>query len=277
MLGNIISAGSAIAGGLMGQSNVKKQNEATHANLLQQQKMQEEFAKKGIRWRVADAKAAGIHPIYALGATGASYTPTSANFAADTSLPNALASAGQDIGRAINATSSNTERASAFTRAAQALELERGQLGNDNLRLEIASKMARLRQDNAPPMPIGDRHMIPGQAQAPSGALVKDEALERTNPDPKNLHSEPGAVVDRGYMRTSGGLFPAPSKDAKERIEDNWYQETAHFIRNNLLPMISPAFNDPPRAPDKGMAWVYDPVYGYKQVPDKWHRRFLRN
>lgn len=36
---------------------------------------QKEFAQKGIRWRVADAKAAGLHPLYALGAAGAQHSP----------------------------------------------------------------------------------------------------------------------------------------------------------------------------------------------------------
>jgi len=38
--------------------------------------LQKDFAQHGIRWRVEDAKAAGIHPLAAVGAAGASYSPS---------------------------------------------------------------------------------------------------------------------------------------------------------------------------------------------------------
>ena len=34
--------------------------------------LQREFAQNGIRWRAADARAAGLHPLAALGSSGAS-------------------------------------------------------------------------------------------------------------------------------------------------------------------------------------------------------------
>lgn len=58
-------------------------------NLYQQQQifnknanLQREFAQNSIQWRVNDAKRAGIHPLYALGAQGSSYTPQSLDFQA---------------------------------------------------------------------------------------------------------------------------------------------------------------------------------------------------
>lgn len=50
-----IGAGASLAGGLLGGSK---------------QKIDYRGAKKGIRWRVRDAKAAGIHPLFAMGAPG---------------------------------------------------------------------------------------------------------------------------------------------------------------------------------------------------------------
>lgn len=49
-----------------------------HSVEMQQDKniaLQREFAQHGIRWRVEDAKAAGVHPMYALGAGGAAFAP----------------------------------------------------------------------------------------------------------------------------------------------------------------------------------------------------------
>lgn len=40
--------------------------------------LQREFAQMGIRWKVDDAKAAGLHPLYALGGSGAAYAPAPA-------------------------------------------------------------------------------------------------------------------------------------------------------------------------------------------------------
>lgn len=40
------------------------------------QGLQREFAQMGVRWRVQDAVAAGLHPLYALSSGGAAYSPT---------------------------------------------------------------------------------------------------------------------------------------------------------------------------------------------------------
>lgn len=272
MLPALIGAGASIIGGLINKSSADDSRRQQEAHSLRQEALQREFAQSGIQWRVEDAKKAGIHPIYALGSSGASYSPVSANFQADTSLGSALAQAGQDISGAMQKTQTAGGRIDAFTSAAQKLQLERGTLENEILKTELASKTARLNQSNGPPMP-GSAYLIPGQTQS---GVIQEQPMQRVTPG-AIPHQEPGATTDAGHLRTSGGLFPVPSKDAKEKIEDNWYQETAHFIRNNMLPMISPAFNDPPHKPDPGKAWVYDPIYGYKQVPDRWLNRFFRN
>lgn len=79
---------SAIAGAasLLGGESANRQ--AARA-AREQAALQREFAQKGIQWRVADAKAAGIHPLYALGAQTNSYQPVSRAF------QNSLGDAGQ--------------------------------------------------------------------------------------------------------------------------------------------------------------------------------------
>lgn len=267
-LGDVVSAAGSWFGG-------ERDAEISQQAALQNIQLQKEFAKNGISWKVNDALRAGVHPLAALGAQTQSFSPVSisSNFA------ESMGKAGQSLGRAVNAVMSTPERASAASKAAEALTLEREGLQNELLRTQIASAKATLTQGGGnPPMPINQRYLIDGQGNAVTGPLVKDKPMERTPSDPAQPSAEPGAVTDVGYSRTSGGLFPIPAENVKERIEDNWYQETMHFIRNNLLPMISPAFNDPPKAValGKDKAWVYDPVYGYKQVPNKWHRKFFR-
>lgn len=46
------------------------------AQRMQNYEMQREFAQNGIRWKVADAQAAGLHPLYALGGGGAAFAPS---------------------------------------------------------------------------------------------------------------------------------------------------------------------------------------------------------
>lgn len=144
MLGSIISAIGGIAGGFLGNSAAKDQ-----------MAMQKQFAQNGIRWKVEDAKRAGIHPLYALGAPTMSYSPVATG-------DYGVSQAGQDIGRAIDQTRTQPERADARF---QALALENQQLQNDSLRMDIASKTARLAQQTGPALPGGPR-AVDGQGDA---------------------------------------------------------------------------------------------------------------
>lgn len=58
----------AVAGALIASKSAKKQQQANT-------EAQREFAQKGIQWRVDDAKAAGVSPLYALGGSGAAFSP----------------------------------------------------------------------------------------------------------------------------------------------------------------------------------------------------------
>lgn len=140
MLGSIISTVGNLLGGLLGRQS---QSEANAQNIA----LQKQFAQQGIRWRVEDAKAAGIHPLYALGANTHSFAPT---VVGDTSLPNALAQSGQDIARAVDAKRTAGEK---FNVMYEALQLKRMELENTLL----ASQIAKINQAGHPPgMPGGD-------------------------------------------------------------------------------------------------------------------------
>lgn len=93
-----IGAASSLLGGLFGNKSNKKAQANADA-------LQREFAQHGVRWRVEDAKAAGLHPLYALHSGGASFSPVAAMGAAqDTSgSGKALADMGQNISRAMMA------------------------------------------------------------------------------------------------------------------------------------------------------------------------------
>lgn len=62
-------------GSLMGMAGAADANRTSERMARDQMRLQREFAQKGIQWRVEDAKAAGLHPLAALGANPANYSP----------------------------------------------------------------------------------------------------------------------------------------------------------------------------------------------------------
>lgn len=239
MLGNIISAGANLLGGVLG-SKEKDKDRA----------LQKDFAQQGIRWKVEDAKAAGVHPLYALGANTVSYSPV----AGSSDLSSGLAAAGQDVGRAVNATQTQGERVSGVV---QSLQIKRMELENQLL----ASQIARVNQaGSVPPMPTpGDRYLIEGQPNSP---LVQTSPMGRQTSAPEAPHQEPAAVADIGFSRTPGGWAPVYSKDVKDRLEEDFIGSLAWSVRNRLLPALSSTNYDPPAGVElaPGEQWVYDPI-----------------
>lgn len=135
MLGEIISGIGSIAGGLFGRSSAEKANKR---NI----QLQKDFAQKGIQWKVADAKAAGIHPLAALGAQTVAFSPS---VVGDNSLATGISQAGQDIGRAVNSTRTQDQRINAVQRTASTLALEGQALDNRGKEIQnalLASKLA---------------------------------------------------------------------------------------------------------------------------------------
>lgn len=259
--------------------------------------LQREFAQNGVSWRVADAIKAGLHPLAALGGTGASFSPmahisggsptqagnaqgSSSGFAAspsaipDHAMGNALHSMGSDISRAMLQTANSSTRNDTYTAATQALTLQNQGLQNELLK----SQLARARQNSSPSMPTNERYLVDGQGQTSNRpGLVESKPMERTPGAPEALHSEPAAVTDVGYARTvSGGYTPVPSKDVKERIEDNLILEAIWAFRNNLMPSISNHNFAPPPVPLKqGHHWTFNPfAQEYRQQPSRFHERF---
>lgn len=250
MLGNLISGGMTLIGGLLGQNKQDKIAEENRA-------FQREMAETGVQKRVADAKAAGIHAAAALGAQIASPAPISVG----DSLSPAMHNAGQDISRAINAGASPDTRANAtFTAAQQALALERAGLENAEIR-------TRLIRQNAPGTPpatpsLDQRWGIPGQGNIPiPGSLVTENPMGRSV-DPAGPYSEPGHVADTGYTLTpSGNYAVVPSKEAQERMEDQAIPQLMWALRNMFLPeSMGGERSHPPF--DHGPGWTYNPFAG---------------
>lgn len=166
MIGDLISAGSRLVGGFLDSATADRNRESQEAMADRNIAKQEQFAREGIRWKVHDAREAGIHPLYALGANTTSFSPVSISGGSSSNWSDTLGSMGQDVSRAINATRTSSERDEAFQKSAQALDLEGKKLDNDIKRASLASSVARIRDNGNPPMPgPGKTPDLPGEDQ----------------------------------------------------------------------------------------------------------------
>lgn len=223
----VIGAAAALAGGaLSGDNNRKLMHE--------QMDMQREFAQMGIRWKVADAKAAGIHPLFALGGSGASAAPISVG---DSYGP-AVAMAGQDISRAMMATRTQEEREQV------AMELSRQQFRQSELRAQQAHEMNLARnaaelegqqlRNQAFRSAMGQIGPAMPSAVAPQSRLqfrslsddVKLQPSEQISHDPLTPGREafrgegkPGMVPYRLGGRLGGFTMDVPSSEFGEGLE----------------------------------------------------------
>lgn len=149
MFGSLIGSLIGGVGSLLGMSSAKKEAKKNR-------EMQERAMTESIQMRVADAKKAGIHPLYAIGAPSMSPAPITSG------APEMMANLGQDIGRAASVALSPEGKANAYTKSLQALQLERGALENTLLR----SQIAKMNQAGTPPGAPGGGELIPGQGDS---------------------------------------------------------------------------------------------------------------
>ena len=274
-IGGAIGAAGSIVGGILGNSAASQASQQNY-------EAQKEFAQNGIRWRVADAKAAGLHPLAALGAQTPSYTPSA--FVGDTSfLGDAAQTFGQGIGRAAEAKMTARERARERAIADQsvALTMENSRLKNEFLQTQIAAQkqdmalqlsrsaaMSVRTQQAVPGMPSLERDgtVIAGQAQAYPTAGTKVKPVEVSTSLPGSTHQQAGLNPDVKWRKTSTGYKVAMSDQAKSDNEDDWFGTLQWNLSNRVAPVFSSVSRrgiTPPRSwLPPGHVWVYYPAAG---------------
>lgn len=241
MLQYILPAAAQFVGGLLGRQSNEEQMEANRAQ-------QREFAQNSIQWRVNDARAAGIHPMYALGAP----TMSPAIQTMQDPLGASISSMGQDISRAMSANMAPEERNSGVIAA---LGVERAGLQNELLRAQIS----RLRVGTGPGVPtVTDPYNtgVPTN-DANDASRVTNDPNKITPGAGANPGMGPGANPDVDWIRTSdGGYTIAPSKPVKDRVEDMGIEPWLWSYRNRIVPYIS-GRQEPPFAPPGGGHWEF--------------------
>lgn len=161
MWGPLISAGANLIGGFFNREAQADANAQRMQLANAQMAEQRHYATHGIRMRVKDAEKAGIHPLFALGASTSSYTPQTVGVEAETGLGNAMSSMGQDISRAFHATRTAPERATAFDDAVKAFQLKNMELDTEIKKATLASAVQRLKQNENPPIPVSGPFEVP--------------------------------------------------------------------------------------------------------------------
>lgn len=268
-IGGAIGGALGLIGSSQSQANAAKLNQLNYEH-------QKEFAQNGIRWRVADAKAAGLHPLAALGAQGASYSPSAV--IGDSPDFSFLKDMGQGIDRAMDAKATRQERVEREEKSNALFneELKGKQLQNqetqtriEQMKWDMAMDAARnaersvRTQQQVPPMPslAPDGSLMPGQENATSPGGIESKPAEIVVNEPGRRGQERGSITELGFSRTNdGGYVPVMSNDAKQRYEEDIFGEIGWNLRNRLPGLIDRQDVAPPRSwlSDPDSSWEFD-------------------
>lgn len=235
---------SALAGAAVGAvgSLIGGKKAADNSKAVAQMNIaaQKEFAQNGIRWKVEDAKNAGIHPLYALGASTNSFSPVS-GYAGDYGISDAANTFGQGVDRAIRA--KMTERERQDLQARQEMQ-EVFQLADMNMRKEesdakvlmyksealrnYAASQQVLKKTGLPPaLPsVGTSNLIPGQGNSPreEGTVSTGETKYQFMQQPNGSYSlHPGndwsqLYEDKGFILEQYPIVSTMVKDYYNRL-----------------------------------------------------------
>ena len=159
----IIAGGAALIGGAISAKSASDANQSMTNLDRKNRKMQKQFAQQGIRWKVEDAKQAGIHPLAALGASTTSYSPQKVGIKSKGDY--GISRAGQNIGRAMSAQKTFTEKAQDLAN----LKLIQAETVGKNLANMVTAKQIKETQQET---------SMPGESNLPSDYLTYDKLLK---------------------------------------------------------------------------------------------------
>lgn len=243
-IGGALGGLGQLAGGLSGLFGGSNNNAALNASRInadQDRAFQMAAATQGIRWKVADAKAAGIHPLFALGAPTFSPSPTSllSDSGGGSDVGRSLSMMGQGVERALMAAAPQNERDATMGGIMTELGIERARLQNDLLRAQIGSLAARVGPDQiGPPGPsVGAAGPLPGQTNAVFGKY-EAKPPEVLNPQPTNAGAQAGPAQPsvRWERNPDGSVVAMPTAQMDDLSSPGW--ANWQYI-NRVLPFFS--------------------------------------
>lgn len=254
------NAAATLAGGVYSNRQNRKAEERAAA-------LQKEFAQNGIRWRVEDAKAAGLHPLYALNGQLPQFSPA---FSTDAVGP-AIGAAGQNISRALQAGFTPDERRLHELQ----LKLLESQIGaTDAQAMAARSEAFRNMQDaNASiPIPLSDGSGGSlGETLSPEGIAIMGQHVNKAPNSfmPSELDASVGANVNplwSRFMLGKGREMVLPggiSGDAAEALESLAESPTLMYITYRENVARYPGF-------EQFILDRYGPPGGSRTASDAW-------
>lgn len=263
MFGDILGAIGGLAGSIFGN---RSQEKAAKQNI----KLQKQFAQEGVQWKVADAEKAGVHPLYALGAQTHSFAPVSTG----SDFSN-LGNVGQNLGRAIDAGSTASQRIThAQSRMAEA-QITGLELDNDIKRAELNSKLSTITNQVAPPVLPTQSLVIDGQGNAVTDSGI-DWRVRKSPPatGPGSVEAGVSPEVSLYHAGTDSSGRPTYAPNIPQQLSESYESDTLGRWQWNFRNKIVPDIEDhiPPaleRYLKPGEEWRYNPMMGVWQIMPK--------
>lgn len=183
-------------------------------------KLQKEFAKHGVRWRVEDAKAAGLHPLAALGVNPASGSPIQVSSSQGYKPKKDFSwirDVGQDISRAVTAKEDPLMRRIKEAEAVKAESQARvAKYHADTLDKEINSGTQAQK-------PFPDARSIGGNAF--EGDLIPDHEILKNRMQKKGVNQE----VQLTFNEMTGHIKYYPSQEIMDLISESMTAAASHY------------------------------------------------
>lgn len=265
VLSGVISGAGSLFGG-------EKAADATAAANAANAKLQTTFAQKGISWKVADAKSAGIHPLYALGANTISAQPSYVG-ASNNNIGHAADQMGQGLSRAM--TSQQNAEVKKIQLESMQEELKNRKLDNLIKQQEYDSILRRSSGDQNP---VNHPYVAPNnvsQSSTAPGAAVNLVKPDRVaSPDRKNLDTESGSHPSVQFFKTKTGLRSGMSDRFKQSSEDSFIQEAPWYWDNIVQPWFS---NNVSKPTMKEMRTNFPGATGMKFEGNEWRPTYGDN
>lgn len=186
-----------------------------------------EVMQNQIQWRAEDARKAGVHPLYAMGAPAVSFSPQSIG---TESTASKISTMGQNIGRAAMAYSDSKMRA--ITDAQQIKSNELDIKAKEIALAKSASDLAISRTGAT--VPLNSDTLIPGQGN--SSIIPSKSVASRLYGVESNM--TPGAKF---ITMPDGGVMPIPGNEINMDADGPYAYE--NYIRNRIVAPLKWGFS----------------------------------
>lgn len=218
---------------LFGARQQEKSQEGIHRENVA---LQKEFAQHGIRWKVEDAQAAGVHPLFALSGMPASYSPA---IPVGSPVGEALSRMGQNLSRAVAAQETVEQRQLRLSSMeAQAARADADRAQADYWRAQAAK--ARQEMGGGAPMPGDVGHQGTPNVPAPFPGFY-DRSKVQASPTYSRDSTYPQVSAAstpfwRAFQLRREGLMidlPFSEEGPSESLQDLPYWMYPEVIRHN--------------------------------------------